>query len=146
MKGGSKRHCWSSFNAEWLFLLPTFIPLSRPNFFHMLLLSRLVRGLPTGDTRSPIGGLVGGVIGLSFVGLGVLSSVIPGALPEPDALIVISEVPEVAEAKGAMTLGFDGEGEGAEAVGERRILNLALCSVVVRVEGADLRFSIEGAE
>ena len=31
-------------------------------------------------------------------------------------------------------------------MGERRMLNLALCSVVVRVEGADLRLSIEGAE
>jgi hypothetical protein len=92
--------------------------------------------------RSPMGGLVGGVMGLSFVGLGVLSSVIPGALPEPDA--VASEVPDVADANGAMTLGFEGEGE--EAVGERRMLNLALCSVVVRVEGADLRLSIEGAE
>ena len=85
-------------------------------------------------------------MGLSVVGLGVLSSVIPGALPEPDALTVISEVPDVAEAKGAMTLGFDGEVEDAEDVGERRMLNLALCSVVVRVEGADLRLSIEGAE
>lgn len=83
-------------------------------------------------------------MGLSFVGLGVLSSVIPGALVEPDALTVVSEVPEVGEAKGAMTLEFD-DG-GAEAVGERRMLNLALCSVVVRVEGADLRLSIEGAE
>jgi hypothetical protein len=110
----------------------------------MLLLSRLARGLPTGETRSPIGGLVGGVMGLSFVGLGVLSWVIPGALPEPDALTFISEVPDVADANGAMTLGFDGEGD--EAVGESRMLNLALCSVVVRVEGADLRLSIEGAE
>ena len=112
----------------------------------MLLLSRLVRGLPTGETRSPKGGLVGGVMGLSFVGLGVLSSVIPEALPKPDPLTAISELPEVAEAKGAITLGFDGEGEGAEEVGERRMLNLALCSVVVRVEGADFRLSIEGAE
>lgn len=83
-------------------------------------------------------------MGLSLVGLGVLSSVMPGALPEPDALIVMSEVPEVAEAKGAMT--FELDDGGAEAVGESRILNLALCSVVVRVDGADLRFSIEGAE
>ena len=94
--------------------------------------------------RSPMGGLVGGVMGLSFVGLGVLSSVMPGALPEPDALAVVSEVPEVAEAKGAMMLEFDDA--GAEVVGERRILNLALCNVVVKVEGADLRLSIEGAE
>lgn len=72
----------------------------------MLLLSRLARGLPTGEARSPIGGLVGGVIGLSVVGLGVLSSVIPGALPEPDALMVATGVPEVADAKGAMTFGF----------------------------------------
>jgi hypothetical protein len=105
----------------------------------MLLLSRLARGLPTGEVRSPIGGLVGGVMGLSFVGLGVLSSVIP----EPDPLMVISDVPEVADANGAMTLVFDGKGE--EVVGERRMLNLALCSVVVRVEGADLRLSREGA-
>jgi hypothetical protein len=90
-----------------------------------------------------MGGLVGGVIGLSAVGLGVLSSVIP-ALPEPDALTVISEVPEVADAKGAMTLGFDDEGD--EVVGERRMLKRALWRVVVRVEGADLRLSIEGAE
>jgi hypothetical protein len=109
----------------------------------MLLLSRLARGLPTGEVRSPIGGLVGGVIGLSFVGLGVLSSVMPGALPEPLALMFISDVPDVADANGAMTLGFDGEGE--DVVGERRMLNLALCSVVVRVEGADLRLSREGA-
>jgi hypothetical protein len=86
-----------------------------------------------------MGGLVGGVIGLSAVGLGVLSSVNP-ALPEPDALIVVSEVPEVADAKGAITLGFDDD------VGERRMLKRALWSVVVRVEGADLRLSIEGAE
>lgn len=83
-------------------------------------------------------------MGLSFVGLGVLSSVIPGALPEPVALTVISDVPEVADANGAIALGIDGEGE--ELVGERRMLNLALCSVVVRVEGADLRLSMEGAE
>jgi len=110
----------------------------------MLLLSRLARGLPTGDVTSLIGGLVGGVIGLSLVGLGVLSSVMPGALPDPDALTVVSEVPEVAEAKGAMTLGFDDEGD--DVVGERRILKRALWSVVVRDEGADLRLSIEGAE
>jgi hypothetical protein len=109
----------------------------------MLLLSRLARGLPTGEVRSPIGGLVGGVIGLSFVGLGVLSSVMPGVFPEPLALMFISDVPDVADANGAMTLGFDGEGE--DVVGERRMLNLALCSVVVRVEGADLRLSREGA-
>ena len=83
------------------------MPLSRPSFFHMLLLSRLVRGLPIGETRSPMGGLVGGVMGLSFVGLGVLSSVIPGAVPEPEALTAVSEVPGVADAKGAMTLEVD---------------------------------------
>ena len=82
---------------------------------------------------------MGGVIGLSFVGLGVLSSVIPGALPDPEA--TTSEVPDVADAKGAMA--FDGI--GAEAVGERRMLNLALCNVVVSAEGADLRLIIEGA-
>lgn len=106
MQGESECHCCSSFSAEWLFFLPTFIPLRRPSFFHMLLLSRLARGLPTGEARSPIGGLVGGVIGLSVVGLGVLSSVIPGALPEPDPLTVVSDVPDVAEAKGAMTFVF----------------------------------------
>jgi hypothetical protein len=73
----------------------------------------------------------------------VLSSVIP-ALPEPDALTVVSDVPEVADANGAMTLGFDDEGE--DVVGERRMLKRALWRVVVRVEGADLRLSIEGAE
>jgi hypothetical protein len=81
---------------------------------------------------------VGGVMGLSFVGLGVLSSLIPGALPEPDAFS------GMLVAKGAMTLEVDDV--GAEVVGESRMLNLALWSVVVRVEGADLRLSIDGAE
>ena len=50
---------------------------------------------------------MGGVMGLSFVGLGVLSSVIPGAFPEPDALTGVSEVPGGPDAKGAMTLEVD---------------------------------------
>lgn len=90
---------------------------------------------------------MGGVIGLSASGLGslLLSSVMPGAFPDPDALTVESEVPGVVEAKGAIALGmFDGAGE--EVVGERRMLNRALWSVVVNDEGADFRLSMEGAE
>lgn len=87
-----------------------------------------------------MGGLWGGgVRGLSAIGLGVLllSSVMPVELP----VAVVSEVPEVAEAKGAMALGG-----GLEVVGERRMLKRALCKVVVSVDGADLRLSMLGAE
>lgn len=89
---------------------------------------------------------MGGVIGLSAMGLGVLvlSSVVPVALPEPDALAVVSEVPDVADANGAMALG--GFEWGDEDVGDRRMLKRALWRVVVSVDGADLRLSIEGAE
>lgn len=85
-------------------------------------------------------------MGLSLTGLGVpvLSSVIPGAVPDPEALTVVSEVPEVADAKGAMIFGGL-DCAGADVVGERRMLKRALCSVVVRLDGADFRLSVEGA-
>ena len=82
-------------------------------------------------------------MGLSVIGLGslLLSSVMP--CPDPEALTVESE--GVVDAKGAMALGMlDGAGE--DVVGERRMLNRALWSVVVNDEGADFRFSMEGAE
>ena len=118
------------------------MPLSLPNFFHMPE-SRLIRGLaPT----SLIGGLVGGVIGLSFVGLPVLplSSVMPGPelLPErfrSDPLLVVPPlvVAAVVEKFAAA---------GAEVVGESLTLNRALFIAVANCDGADIRLTAEGGE
>jgi len=136
-------YCSSGFKPPWLFFLPTFMPLSRPSFFHIPL-SLLCRGLWLGEPtpRSPTGGEVGGVIGLSFVGLPVLplSSVIPGPLVV--ALRFASDdVPSGAEVANGATLA----GEGEDVVGESFMLKRALLSVVVSVEGADFRLTIEGA-
>ena len=58
------------------------MPLNRPNRRHMPE-SRFALGL----CASLMGGVVGGVVGLSFEGLSVLplSSVMPGPLPEAEA-------------------------------------------------------------
>lgn len=118
------------------------MPLSRPSFFHIPL-SRLCRGLWLGEPtpRSPTGGDVGGVIGLSFVGLPVLplSSVMP--VPLVVALRFASEVPSAADVTNGETVA----GEGEDVVGDSFMLKRALLRVVVSVEGADFRFTIEGA-
>jgi hypothetical protein len=101
------------------FFLPAFIPLKRPNFFHIPE-SRL------GLCASLMGGLVGGVMGLSPVGLLVLalSSVMPTPLPWPDPDRVASEPDsvegaDVDELVGCSLmekrdLGDDVNGEGAD--------------------------------
>ena len=86
-----------------------------------------------------MGGLVGGVIGLSFVGDSVLplSSVMPWLVePEWDAVRFASEVPAAAiEDENGTT--------ECDEVGESLMLKRALLRVVEIVEGADLRFMKE---
>ena len=89
----------SSLSLPSLLFDGTFIPLKRPNFLHMPE-SRF------GLCVSLKGGVVGGVVGLSFAGLSILpvSSVIPGPLPvetltsEPDAIASMFEAADVAVA------------------------------------------------
>ena len=78
-------------------------------------------------------------MGLSFAGLSVLplSSVIPGPLPKPDTLI--SELDASAFAL------LDTIVAGEDVVGESLTLKRARFIEVVRVEGADFRFIIDGA-
>ena len=110
--------------------MPTFMPLSRPNFFHMPE-SRL--GL-----ASLMGGLVGGVMGLSVAGLSALplSSVIPGALPEPD----VRRLTSARAAWGSLV----GIAAGDDVLAESLTLKRALLIDWEKVEGADFRFMIEG--
>lgn len=114
----------------WLLFLPGFHPLNRPNFFQVPL-SLLVRGLLP---RSLIGGVTGGVMGLSLVGEPLLpeSSVRPGPeimLSEPLLVALIAVVREQG---------------GWELVGLSLVENRCFANAVVSAEGADLRFGIEG--
>lgn len=117
-----------------LFFLPTFIPLSLPSFFHMPE-SRL------GLCVSLLGGLMGGVMGLSFVGLLVLplSSVIPSPpLADPDPDNVASDPGATASA----IVELDSGAAGEEVEGVNRTLNLDLCGDAADAlsgTGADFR-------
>ena len=94
VRNDARSGCYcSSLSLPSLLFDGTFIPLKRPNFLHMPE-SRF------GLCVSLKGGVVGGVVGLSFAGLSVLplSSVIPRPLPvealasEPDAIASMFEV------------------------------------------------------
>ena len=83
-------------------------------------------------------------MGLSLTGLSVLplSSVIPGPLV---AALRFASEEDGPSAAGVVENAATAEGEGDDVVGERRMLKRALLREVVRVEGADFLFTMDGA-
>jgi hypothetical protein len=93
-----------------------------------------------------MGGLVGGVIGESPSGLSLLplSSVMPGPLPEPEA-VAESELSDVRDVASKLACAWPPVvAAGEDVVGDSLTLNRALFDVVSVEGGADFLLRNEG--